>query len=109
MFKVSNKLIWYLFSSVSIVDYEQVNVSWVELCKTSVMQLFVEILNGIQPINIFAKSTMLNAWQGSEYASDNLCWTPNCFSATPEAIIGRRSLKQVFLRISQISEGLQLY
>ena len=34
------------------------------------MECFVEIVNGLKPLTIFAKRSILNVWQGSEYASD---------------------------------------
>ena len=34
------------------------------------MQLFAEIINGLQPLNIFAKSFILDVSLGSHYASD---------------------------------------
>ena len=38
-------------------------------CQTSKMKLFVNMVNDYKPLNIFAKSSMLDVWQGSEYAS----------------------------------------
>ena len=35
----------------------------------SKMELFTKISNGFQPLTIFAKSLILDIWQGSEYAS----------------------------------------
>ena len=32
------------------------------------MELFVEIVNAIQSVAIFAKSSILDVWLGSEYA-----------------------------------------
>ena len=33
------------------------------------MKLFVEIVNGFEPLVIFAKKPILDVWQGSEYTS----------------------------------------
>ena len=33
------------------------------------MKLFVEIVNGFEPLVNFAKKTILDVWQGSEYTS----------------------------------------
>ena len=33
------------------------------------MEIFVEIVNGFQPLIIFAKTSILDVWQGIEYAS----------------------------------------
>ena len=38
--------IFHFFFSVSIVDFEQVNVSWLGLYQTSMMELFSKIFNG---------------------------------------------------------------
>ena len=35
------------------------------------MELFAKTINRFKPLTIFAKVTILNAWQGSEYASTN--------------------------------------
>ena len=36
-------------------------------CQTSKMELLVKIFNGIQLLTVFAKSSFLDVWQGSEY------------------------------------------
>ena len=41
-----------------------------EPSQTSEMELFAEIDNSIRPLTIFAKSSILNIWLGSEYAFD---------------------------------------
>ena len=44
-----------------------------ELCLTSKMKRFAKIVNRLNmPLNIFAKSTMLDIWQGSECTSENI-------------------------------------
>ena len=40
--------------------------------KYSKMELFVKIVNGFQMLAIFSKCSILNGWQGSEYASDKI-------------------------------------
>ena len=40
--------------------------------QTSEMEIFVEIVNGYLLLTIFAKSFILDVWQGSEYASKNM-------------------------------------
>ena len=37
--------------------------------KASKMKLFVKIVNDFQSLTIFAKSSILDVWQGYEYAS----------------------------------------
>ena len=32
----------------------------------------MKIVNGFQPLTIFAKSTILDVWQGYEYTSENI-------------------------------------
>ena len=39
-----------------------------EPCQTSKMELFANIVNGFQPLTVFANSYILDVWQGSEYA-----------------------------------------
>ena len=41
-----------------------------ELSQTSKIKLFVKIINGSQPLTIFAKNFILDFGCGSEYASD---------------------------------------
>ena len=41
----------------------------IEAYQTSKMELFVKIVDGWRPLAIFAKSTIVDIWQGSEYAS----------------------------------------
>ena len=36
------------------------------------MELFVIIVNGLQPLTIFEKSFMLDVWMGSEYVSEDI-------------------------------------
>ena len=40
-----------------------------EPSQTSKMKLFVQIVNGLQPLTIFAKSSILDIWVGTEYAT----------------------------------------
>ena len=40
-----------------------------EPCQTSKMELYVKIVEGGRPLANFAKSFILDVWQGSEYAS----------------------------------------
>ena len=40
-----------------------------EHCLTSKMECFEKIIEGFEPLTIFAKRSNLNVWQGSEYAS----------------------------------------
>ena len=41
-----------------------------EPCQTSEIIFFVKIVNGFQPLTIFAKRSILNVSSGFEYASD---------------------------------------
>ena len=41
-----------------------------EPCQLSKMGLFTKILNGQKPCTIFAKTSILDVWQDSEYAFD---------------------------------------
>ena len=38
-----------------------------EPCQLSKMKCFTKMLNGFQPLSIFAKRSILDVWQGSEY------------------------------------------
>ena len=40
-----------------------------EPCQTSKIESFAKIVNGFMPLTIFAKRSILDVWQGSEYAS----------------------------------------
>ena len=39
-----------------------------EPCQTSKMEFFVKIVNGLKPVVIFARKSILDIWQGSEYS-----------------------------------------
>ena len=41
-----------------------------ESCKTSKMELFAKIVKNEKPFTIFVKTSILDVWQGSEYASE---------------------------------------
>ena len=41
-------------------------------CQRSKMELFSKKVNGSQPLNIFAKHSISDVWQGFEYASQQL-------------------------------------
>ena len=40
-----------------------------EHCQTSKMERFENIIEGFEPLTVFAKRSILDVWQGSEYAS----------------------------------------
>ena len=58
-----NYLITGSLSDASITE------AYSEHCQTSRMERFMKIVNGQKPLTIFAKCSILNVWQGSEYAS----------------------------------------
>ena len=41
-----------------------------ESCQTSKMEFFAKIVKNYKPFNIFAKTSILDIWQASEYASE---------------------------------------
>ena len=43
------------------------------------MERFAKIVNAFQPLTIFEKWSILDVWQGSEYASDTLSPSPRIF------------------------------
>ena len=43
--------------------------AYLEHCQRSKMELFEKIIEGFEPLTIFEKRSILNFWQGSEYAS----------------------------------------
>ena len=50
------------------------NEGYSEHCQTSKMELFEKIIENLESLTIFEKRSILNAWQGSEYASAaNIC------------------------------------
>ena len=89
-----------MFSSVFITDFEQVNASWVLRVSfrnkpwygffvdtkhfifqsqrqiynpvTSQIEGFVKNVNGLSPLKVFTRSTILDVWRGSEYASGSV-------------------------------------
>ena len=60
------------------VSIQRVNSeTYLELCYTSKMEYFPNIVNYCKALNFFAKHSILDVWQGSEYASET------CASAFP--------------------------
>ena len=41
-------------------------VAYSELCQIYTMKLFAKTVNGYKPLTIFAESSILDVWQGSE-------------------------------------------
>ena len=54
-----------------------------EPCPTSKMELFVKTVHGWQPLIIFAKSSILQVWQGAEYASPRANFHASSFYLNP--------------------------
>ena len=53
---------------------EKMDEEWTDLplpCKTFTIEFFAKIVNGWKPLIIFAKSSLLETWLGSEYTSVN--------------------------------------
>ena len=48
------------------------SMAYSEPYQTSKMECFAKIVNTFQALTIFAKGSILDIWQGSEYASDIL-------------------------------------
>ena len=46
-------------------------MTYSESFEISKIKFFVKIVNGFQPFIIFAKNSILDVWQRSEYASDS--------------------------------------
>ena len=44
-------------------------VAYPELRQTSQMELLAKVVNGFQPLTVFARNSVLDVWEGSEYAS----------------------------------------
>ena len=65
------------------------------------MELLVKIESGFQPMTIFTKSSILEVWKGSEYASKCNRWILIYYSAVSlpvfESDISRNSHPEVFL------------
>ena len=47
----------------------QVPKAYSEPCQTCKMECFAKIVKGLKQLPIFAKHSILDAWQGSEYPS----------------------------------------
>ena len=66
---------WKLYNSMSYIAgnvffiLSQMSEAYSESCQKSKMELFVKIVNGLKPLTVFKKSSILDAWQGSEYVS----------------------------------------
>ena len=45
-----------------------ISEAYSEPCQTSMMKLFAKIVNGLKPVTIFGKNSILDIWQGSEYS-----------------------------------------
>ena len=43
-----------------------------ELCQTLKMELVTKVDNVFKPLTIFAKRSILDIWQGSDYVSENV-------------------------------------
>ena len=56
------------YSKLDLKDYVEKTCS--ESCQTSKMALFAKLVDGWNPLTIFAKSSILDVWQGSENAFD---------------------------------------
>ena len=48
---------------------EKISEVYSKHCQTFKMEIFAKIVNGFQPLTFFAKSSIVEVWQGSEYAS----------------------------------------
>ena len=51
------------------VCHEQPSEWYLELYQTSKMEFFMERANSIQPLTFFEKNSILDVWQGFEYAT----------------------------------------
>ena len=50
---------------------EQLLEVYSDSCQISKMKRFAKIINSFKPLTIFTKHSILDIWQGSEYASDS--------------------------------------
>ena len=54
-------------------DFGRVHIclrkAYLKPCQTSEIKLFAKIVNGFHPLTIFAKSSIFDVWESSEYAS----------------------------------------
>ena len=71
------------------------------ILRTSMVDYFVKINKDFQLLNVFAKHSILDVWQGSEYASETIslfCWKNSLkfkifFSFAAEGVINKENLK----------------
>ena len=67
------KRLWKRYFPVNFVKFLRAifyeTETYSELCQTSKMNSFTKTVNDFQPITIFSKSSILDVWQRSEYAS----------------------------------------
>ena len=66
-FYTSGKVTFSWKGLISVVEGTE---AYSEPSQTSKMDSFAKIVNGVQPLIIFAKHSILDVWQGSEYASE---------------------------------------
>ena len=72
--------------------------AYLEPCQISKTMLFAKTVGGFQSLTIFAKSSIFNVWQGSEYAS-----TPQ------ETVSSHNFLFSDFYSVYYISSGICLH
>ena len=58
-----------------------ISETYLEPCQKSNMELFAKIANGWKPSTIFAKSSILDIWESSNYASAHLDFLSSLFYA----------------------------
>ena len=62
----SLSLLFNLYSIIKILSTEAHS----EACQTCKVELFAKLVTGFQPLNVFAKCSILDVWLSSEYACE---------------------------------------
>ena len=67
-------LLWHNLKYNAFADYALQSVAYSKPCQSSKIERFVKIVNGFKPLTIFARCSVLDVWQSSEYTIGNYMW-----------------------------------
>ena len=78
LYMIAQKFLKELFGDILVKFLNLITQVYSEPYQRSNMELLVKIANSFLPLTIFARSSILDVWQGSEYASRwrllSTCW-----------------------------------
>ena len=73
--------------------------------QNSVKQLFANIVNDFKPLTIFSQSAILDAWQGSEYASAQGQWSRE----QPQEMFHKKGVLKNFAKFTEKNLNRSLF